>query len=125
MEITNTAKGGVYENSCNESNETIIQLVSDGDFTIEKYQNGTKETIMGYVGMTVTYKITITNNNSYSAPFYFTDVLDTKLSYVSNSFKVNGVLATPTFANNTLSYEIDSISPCGGYAYVEFDTVIV
>lgn len=62
------------------------------------------------VGETLTYTITVTNvaiGELTNLPF--TDVLPDGCSYVADSFKVNGTAATPTVADNTLTYTIPTI----------------
>lgn len=77
------------------------------------------------IGDLLTYTITISNlslNSINSLPF--TDVIDPGATYVPSSFKVNGAGATPTIANNTLSYTIPTIASLGSVVIV-FQVTIV
>lgn len=59
----------------------------------------------------LTYTITITNTSLVElANIVFNDNLAVGGQYVTNSFKVNTVAATPTLTNNLLSYTIPTIA---------------
>lgn len=64
------------------------------------------------IGDTLLYTCTVTNPNSLNTltNVAFSDILPAGCSYVVDSFKVDGVAATPTVAGNTISYNIASMS---------------
>lgn len=75
-------------------------------------------------GDTIKWKFTIMNPNKTftKTNLLFSDVLDTQTNYVSSTFKVNLVLATPVLSPPTISYTIPSIAPLGS-ATIEFDVL--
>lgn len=68
------------------------------------------------VGDIVTYTCVITNLSLLSLnPLPFKDVLPTGCQYNTGSFKVDGVIKTPTYTSgtNTLTYTIPSLASLG------------
>ncbi|MCL2369618.1 MAG: hypothetical protein FWC80_00060 [Firmicutes bacterium] len=86
------------------SNETVAEELK---LSLKKYQSCP----LYVVGMTMKYCVEVTNDSS--VPLYdlrWSDLLDSKLTYVTGSFKVDGVDQTPTIIGQELSYMIDTIA---------------
>lgn len=81
--------------------DAVVSVSAADDFTITKTQSQTvllPDTIQQYT-------ISGTNNTGVGVTlFTLTDVIPVGLAYVSGSFKVDGVTATPTVVANTLTY---------------------
>ena len=84
----------------------------------------TVDKLSANVGDTLTYTVTVTNVSlSAITSLPFTDVLPLGALYLTDTFKVNGSAATPTVANNTLTYTIPSIS-AGQSAVITFQVQV-
>lgn len=74
---------------------------------------------------TLTYTITITNVAlSEVTNVLFEDTIPAGATYIVNTFKVNGVEATPIIDNQKLSYTIPTIA-VAGITILTFDVTVV
>ena len=77
------------------------------------------------IGEVVTYTVTISNPSEVSmTSLTFTDNLPAGLTYLTGSFEVNGIPATPTISGNTLAYNISAIG-AEQSAVLTFQAVVV
>jgi len=83
-----------------ESNETTVHKL---ELDIEK----TAGCNITAVGHHINYCVRIKNESEVDLQdLLFKDILDTKTSYVTGSFEVNGSPATPTVVGHTITYTI-------------------
>jgi len=104
--ITNTSSVDI--SSCDD----VITVTSD---PLDVYQLQlavvkTSSCQVASVGGTIKYCVSITNTTGTALfDLVFKDLLDVNLSYVNDSFTVDGQGYTPTIVGQLLSYEIDEI----------------
>ena len=77
------------------------------------------------IGEVVTYTVTISNPSEVSMTnLTFTDNFPAGLTYLTGSFEVNGIPATPTVSGSTLTYNISAIA-AEQSAVLTFQAVVV
>lgn len=115
--LDNTASV-VYNGTTITSNtaSTLLLLAPTIAKTVDK--------LSASIGDTLTYTVTVTNVSlSAITNLPFTDTLPLGALYLTDTFKVNGSPATPTVANNTLTYTIPSI-PAAQSAVITFQVQV-
>ena len=96
-----------YESEDTVSNEVVIKIVGIMPIVIKLCDK-----TQAHEGETVKFTVTV-KNPSLVTPMngaVFSDELDQNLDYVTGTFKVNGVDATPTLTGNELKYTIPAIA---------------
>lgn len=99
-----------------ESNTVIAELFEDTSVTLLKTQSSNIVVSEG----TITYTIIITNNAIDSVSnFNLLDTIPNGMTYVDESFKINGIADTPTIVDQELSYQFTTLPT--GVTTVTFD----
>lgn len=81
--------------------------------------------LVANIGDSITYTITITNVGLTSITnLPFSDIIPAGAEYIVDSFKLNDSQVSPTFTDNTLTYNIASIGPLG-IATISFQVEII
>jgi len=105
--VSNTASA-TFNGNVTQSAPAVTQLTLDP--TIAK----TVDKSTASIGEILTYTITIGNESEVPInEVTFSDTLPVGTSYVTGSFTVNGISATPSISGSTISYQIPSIDAAG------------
>ena len=116
--ISNTASA-TFNGNITQSAPAVTQLTLDP--TITK----TVDKSVASIGEILNYTVTIGNESEVPiSGVTFSDSIPVGSNYVTGSFEINGVSATPSVSGNTISYVIPSIDASGN-SVISFQTMVV